>query len=159
MTPRELVQQINIARLNADVPTLPEDSRLSRTAALMTEWLVKDFKRRVPESPNDHVVSSKWLLATHPELIWERMYATFPGGFPDWFGAYNIARLCGYNGLALDNGAYVSKKVDPVLGWLRSEAGHRENLLDARHRHVGVHIGGSVGAGKIAIWAVFGDEP
>ena len=157
-TAKQIILDINIARMSDGVQPVAEDARLGRAAALHVEWLVRDSKKQVRLSPNDHVVLASWLLDAHPELIWERLYATFPNGFPTWFGAFDVARLCGYNGLALDNGAFVSRKVDPVVGWLRSEAGHRENLLDSRHRHVGACVGGSVGAGKIAIWSVFGDE-
>ena len=129
--------------------------QLQRAAELQVEWLVHALKKRI-RFPNDHVVRTDWLRAAHPELLWERLDATFPDGPPDWIGAFDLARLSGWEGYAKDNGGYFRRTGDPAAAWMQSQFGHRENLLDPDWTAVGICASVGVGGGKFLTWATFG---
>jgi hypothetical protein len=153
-----LVLDINIARLENGVLPVVQDARLDKAAGLQTEWLKYAATKNIPTG--DHVCSTAWLLAHHPELEWWRLLATYGGVLPDWLGSFDLGRLCGYpfsNGSVKDIGYFGGHKSDQVYGWLNSQFGHRETLLWVEAEDVGVASAGVQG-GNFVTFAFFGWE-
>jgi len=147
----DLADDINATREAHDVAPVARSATLDAAAELQVEWLAFASKRRI--DTGDHECLTSWLLTAHPELLWERLFATFPDGLPKWLVAHDLARLCGYEGVARDIGSYVGRKDSPIDGWLRNA--HRTVLLDPDADEVGIAVA-SVGGGKFATWATFG---
>lgn len=146
----DLVADINATREAHGVAPVVRSATLDAAAELQVEWLAFAHKKRI--DTGDHECLTSWLLTAHPELLWERLLATYEV-LPKWLVAHDLARLCGYGGVARDIGSYVGRKDSPIDGWLRND--HRTVLLDPDADEVGIAVA-SVGGGKFATWACFG---
>lgn len=126
-----LYDEINAYRVANGLNPLVPDERLERSAAIQCEWYA--VAQRMGIEGDQHSTLTIWLQSTYPDLLWDRLYATYGPTLPEWLNWYDRARLCGWSGGAVgENGAFSSSgkpKVPVVMaGWKRSP-GHNSNLL------------------------------
>lgn len=152
--PQSYLLDINIARVTNGQLPVEQHILLDEAASLQVAWLAYAAKRNI--ATGYHQCQTAWLLDQHPELHWDRLLATYGGSLPEWLGAFDLARLCGFNAMAVDIGALGGRHMDAVAGWLGSP-GHRYWLLYPDWRYVGIGQAG-LGGGNFATWATFGNE-
>lgn len=150
----DLFAAVNAARVANGVGALAPNAALGEAADLEASWLIFAMRHKLPWAY--HLTSTAWLQDERPDLLWERLHATYGETLPTWLGIHDVARLCGYGGLCRDNIGRANKTAaNSVTGWLRSTDGHRENLLDARWTELGVaRCGGGQNAICVAVFGV-----
>lgn len=120
--------EINLCRARHDLPPVAESAILAETAELCAEWAA--FRTKSGVDFSDHNVSSAWLLDRHPELLWERLLATYMGTLPDNLSSHDVARLCGWaGGLVVDIGYEGRAKADRTIALWERSPGHSAVLL------------------------------
>lgn len=143
--------EINLSRTEHDLATVQGSAELTAAAELIAEWNAWATRKQI-DYP-EHSINTAWLLERHPELLWERLRATFQCGLPETIVAHDVARLCGWTGgFAIDIGYLGRAKASRAISdWERST---HSQVLWGEYDVCGV---GTDGAGSNTwIFAVFG---
>lgn len=147
------ISAINAYRLDEGLSALTASDQLSQAADLHCQWIAFASKRKL--AWQHHATDSSWLRLAHPDLLWDRLDATFPCGIPSSISSFDLARLCGYAGLVRDISAVGDARAPVnVIGWDRSPT-HR-TILRGDWSECGVGKRG-IGNGNSITAAFFGE--